>query len=48
MEVQGTWSLVRRKEIELMGLKDLNLIDPPFFQLRHVLENPSAPVERAP
>lgn len=30
MEVQDTWSLVRRKEIELMGLKDLNLIDPSF------------------
>ena len=33
MEVQDTWSLVRRKEIELMGLKDLNLIDPLFFNL---------------
>ena len=48
MEVQGTWSLVRRKEIESMGLKDLNLIDPLFFQLRHVLENPSPPLDRAP
>ena len=33
MEVQDTWPSVRRKEIESMGLKDLYLIDPLFFNL---------------
>lgn len=48
MEVQDTWPSVRRKEIESVGVKDLNFYRPTLFSTRHVLENPSPPLDRAP